>query len=54
VAEWDFYLTVEFGQTVDGYIIENMPYQTVPLWFGPWQVGTKKVYGLYVTLTIKN
>jgi beta-galactosidase/beta-glucuronidase len=54
VAEWDFYLTVEFGQTVDGHLIENMPYQTVPLWFGPWQVGTKKVYGLYVTLTIKN
>jgi hypothetical protein len=54
VAEWDFYVSVEFGQTVDGHLLENMPYQSVPLYLAGWQIGTKKVYGLYVTLTIKN
>jgi hypothetical protein len=54
VVEWEFYVTVEFGQTVDGHLIENMPYQSVPLYLAGWQIGTKKVYGLYVTLTIKN
>jgi hypothetical protein len=54
VAEWDFYASVEFGQTVDGHLIENMPYQSVPLFLGPIQIGSKKVYGLQVTLTIKN
>jgi hypothetical protein len=54
VAEWDFYASVEFGQTVDGHLVENMPYQSVPLFLGPIQIGSKKVYGLQVTLTIKN
>ncbi|MDR0313737.1 MAG: hypothetical protein LBI14_09065 [Treponema sp.] len=54
VAEWDFYASVEFGQTVDGHLVENMPYQSVPLFLGPIQIGSKKVYGLQVTLKIKN
>jgi hypothetical protein len=54
VSEWDFYASVEFGQTVDGHIIENMPYQSVPLWLGPFQIGSKKVYGLHVVLIVKN
>jgi hypothetical protein len=54
VAEWELYECLEFGQTVDGHIVENMPYQSVPLYLGPFQIGTKKVYGLQVTLIIKN
>jgi hypothetical protein len=54
VAEWELYECLEFGQTVDGHLIENMPYQSVPLFLGPFQIGTKKVYGLQVTLIIKN
>jgi hypothetical protein len=54
VSEWELYECLEFGQTVDGHLIENMPYQSVPLYLGPFQIGTKKVYGLQVTLIIKN
>ncbi|MDR0322656.1 MAG: hypothetical protein LBI28_14270 [Treponema sp.] len=54
VSEWEFYLTVEFGQTVDGHLVENMPYESIPLFLGPWQVGSRRVYGTRVTLIIKN
>jgi hypothetical protein len=54
VAEWELYECLVFGQTVDGHLIENMPYQSVPLWLGPIQIGSKKVYGLQVTLIIQN
>jgi hypothetical protein len=54
VSEWELYECLVFGQTVDGHLIENMPYQSVPLYLGPIQIGSKKVYGLQVTLIIKN
>jgi hypothetical protein len=54
VSEWELYECLVFGQTVDGHLIEDMPYQSVPLYLGPFQIGTKKVYGLQVTLIIKN
>jgi hypothetical protein len=54
VSDWKFDVFVEFGQVDGSEIVDGMPYTMVPVYFGPFQIGTRKVYGIPVTLTIVN
>ena len=53
-TSWLFHAAIDWGQTMDGHTILNMPYMTVPLYLGPIQIGSTKVYGLDINVRVTN
>lgn len=53
-VNWLFHTAIDWGESMDGHIIEGMPYMTSPLYLGPFQIGTRKIYGLDVNVRVTN